>query len=411
MTYYLNSAMPTIFTAIERLPLLHKDEEISLAKVVQAGKADGATLRQRKAAGRARDRMIKCNIRLVVSIVKKYNTFSAGMSHDDLFQEGMIGLATAVDKFDPERGYKFSTYAYWWVKQSVIRGIGNQSTTIRIPCHVRDKRGRFAKYIVQHANENGRPPTHHEIAKHFNTTVDEVAFIFGCFRTPSSLDGPTGNNEDSCLHEVLAGSYTNDVEDICEYDYSKLQTCLSLMTPLEQKVIDRTILAAEPCSMAKIAAEVGLSRERVRQVRDRALVRLRARYHGTKLAPAGHGALKVMCDTWLKEGISLDEVRRRQILAGYPENHPEFIKREDLIARRDELAAGKVKLRSATNRAIVRLQAMQPILTECHQRGESLRQMAKSLQAAGFTNATGRLFRSCQVQNFLCRLGLTTAAS
>lgn len=411
MTYYFNSAMPTIFAAIERLPLLHKDEEISLAKVVQAGKADGATLRQRKAAGRARDRMIKCNIRLVIMVVKKYSSFSAGLGRDDLFQEGMIGLSIAVDKFDPERGYKFSTYAYWWIKQSVSRAFNNYSTTIRIPAGARAKRGKFAKFIAQYGHEHGRLPTQQQIAEQFDTTTDEVAFILNCVRAPLSLDVPTGNDEGSCLHEVLAGPYTNDVEDISEYDQSKLQTCLSLMTPLEQKVIGRTILAAEPCSLAKIAAEVGLSRERIRQVKDRALVRLRARYHGIQVAPAGHGALKVMCDVWLKEGISLDEVRRRQILAGYPEGHPEFIKRADLVARRDELAAGTVKLRSTTNRAIVRLRAMQPVLTQCHERGESLRQMAHSLQAAGFTNATGKLFRSCQVQNFLCRLGLRTAAS
>ena len=413
MTYYQSSAMPVIFSAIERLPLLHKDEEISLGKVVQAGRIEGATPRQQRAAARARDRMIKCNIRLVVSMVKKYNNFSAGLGRDDLFQEGMIGLSTAVDKFDPERGYKFSTYAYWWIKQSIIRAFNNHSLAIRVPCHTREKRGRFAKFIARYGHEHKRTPTLSEIADHFKMTVDEVAFVFGCFRHPASLEAPSGNNEDSCLHEVLPGSYTNDVEDVCMYDYDKLQMCISLLTPLEQMVVNRALLSDQPCSLATLAAEVGVSRERMRQVKDKALVRLRVRYHGSKDAPAGHGALHAMVDTWLQEGLSLDEVRKRQILAGYSEDHPDFIKRQQLIEHRRQLAAGAVKLRSTVNQSVDRLRAMEPILTACHERGESLRQMARSLGDAGFTSATGGLYRHSQIINYLCRLGLkqSTAAN
>ena len=270
------STIPTIFNNLQRFPLLTKDEELHLAVLVQSGRSPDATPRQKAAARRAKDRMINANMRLVISQTKRYTVdgFSA-LGYDDLFQEGVLGLARAVEMYDPTRGYKFSTYAYWWIRQGLSRAIQAYSTTIRVSSHVYELRRKIKTWMLEYQQYHHQAPTRHEIAQQFNLSLAELSLILSCVTRPVSLDGPTGNNEDSCLHEVIASDSSNDIADFDQFDYERLQVCVSLLKPDHRTVIERTCLADEPESLAAVAKDLKVSRERVRQMKMTAMRRIR----------------------------------------------------------------------------------------------------------------------------------------
>lgn len=268
--------MPVIFDRLPRLPLLTKAEEIHLATVVQAGMMPDATPRQQAAARRARHRMINANIRLVIAQVKKVvRRDTPALGFDDLFQEGMIGLSRAVDLFDPSRGYKFSTYAYWWIKQSLSRAFPSYGTIIRYSTHIHDKRRAILKWVAAYQNEHRHSPTLLEIAKQFDLSLDMLAKTMACADQTKSLDAPIGYEDTSCLHEVIASDSSNDIADFDQFDYERLQVCVSLLKPDHRTVIERTCLADEPESLAAVAKDLKVSRERVRQIKMSAMKRIR----------------------------------------------------------------------------------------------------------------------------------------
>jgi len=274
----LKSSMPVIFDGLPRLPLLTKAEEIHLATVVQAGLKPGATPRQQAAARRARHRMINANIRLVITQVKKaVRRDTPALGFDDLFQEGMLGLSRAVDLFDPSRGYKFSTYAYWWIKQSLSRAFPSYGTTIRYSTHIHDKRRAILKWVAAYQNEHRHNPTLPEIAKQFDLSLDMLAKTMACADQTKSLDASTGYEDASCLHEVIAAPPPDDDFDYDEFDIVDVMTCINLLDEKSRYVIEKRFLTKEPSSLQALAAELNVSRERVRQINCRALGQIRQR--------------------------------------------------------------------------------------------------------------------------------------
>ncbi len=259
-----------------RYPLLTAAEEVELAKLIERGDR------------RAKDRMINSNLRLVVSIAKKYQ--GHGLSLLDLIQEGIIGLIRAVEKFDWRRGYKFSTYATWWIRQAVQRGVANKSRTIRIPVHIVEREQRIARAERELTLKLERPPTDEEIAKTAKLSLKHVREVRGAARTVASLDKPLGDEGDAAFGDIVATD-EGDVEEEVVVGLSEnlLRAAVARLPEREQRVIKlRYGLDGDqdPKSLELIGRELGLTRERVRQIETQALERLAREREVAALAPA-----------------------------------------------------------------------------------------------------------------------------
>jgi RNA polymerase primary sigma factor len=274
-------------STIGRVPLLTPAEEIELAHHVQAGKKlqelaeEERTPRQRRQVRmgqRARDRMMAANLRLVVSVAKKYQ--NQGLELLDLVQEGAIGLERAVDKFDPAMGYKFSTYAYWWIRQGMTRAIDNSARTIRLPIHVSEKLSKLRRITRELSHRLGRQPNRLELAHAMGMEPEELEELMTQSAPCASLDAHARGEEDrSTLGELIADPASNEHFDSMDRHLQKehLSTWLSQLNEREQKILRLRfgLEGTEPLTLAEIGRQINVSRERVRQLEAKAIMKLR----------------------------------------------------------------------------------------------------------------------------------------
>ncbi|MES1248438.1 MAG: sigma-70 family RNA polymerase sigma factor [Actinomycetota bacterium] len=259
-----------------RYPLLTAAEEVELAKRIERG--DPA----------AKDTMINSNLRLVVSIAKKYQ--GHGLTLLDLIQEGIIGLIRAVEKFDWRRGYKFSTYATWWIRQAVQRGVANKSRTIRIPVHIVEREQKMARAERELMLELERMPTDEEIAAKAKLNVKHVRETRNAARTVASLDKAVGDDSDTSFGDLVAHASEDVAEEVqVALDETALHHAIGELPEREQLVIRMRYgldEEMEPKSLEEIGRRMGITRERVRQIETQALSRLAERREIAALSPA-----------------------------------------------------------------------------------------------------------------------------
>jgi len=301
---YTEDSIRVYLQEIGRIRLLRPDEEIELARKIadllqleeiaaqfeadhgrQPDNKEWAALvempsikfRRRLMLGRrAKEKMVQSNLRLVVSIAKKY--MNRGLSFQDLIQEGSLGLIRAAEKFDHEKGYKFSTYATWWIRQAITRAIADQSRTIRLPVHLYETISRIKKTTKTLSQEFGRKPTEEEIAESMEMTIEKLRFIAKSAQLPISLETPIGKEEDSRLGDFIEADIENPEQDVAKNLLREdLEGVLATLSPRERDVL-RLRYGLDDGRM-KTLEEIGqifdVTRERIRQIEAKALRKLR----------------------------------------------------------------------------------------------------------------------------------------
>lgn len=277
---------------IGRVALLGAEQEVDLAKRIDAGKwASGildspaelspqqrGRLRTIERSGRAaKQQLIEANLRLVVSIAKRY--VGRGLHFPDVIQEGNLGLIRAVEKFDYTRGYKFSTYATWWIKQMISRSIADQSRTIRIPVHLVDAMNRITRTERQLLQRFGREPTVAEVAEAAETPVERILEFRRLAIDPASLDAPVGETSDASMGDFIEDEDAVVPSEVASYHLLQqhLGAVLDELNPRERSVIAARfgLDGAPPRTLEQVGEAMGLTRERIRQIETRALARLR----------------------------------------------------------------------------------------------------------------------------------------
>jgi RNA polymerase primary sigma factor len=301
---YTEDSIRVYLQEIGRIRLLRPDEEIELARKIadllqleelaNQFEADNGhypdtkewaalvemplvKFRRRLMLGRrAKEKMVQSNLRLVVSIAKKY--MNRGLSFQDLIQEGSLGLIRAAEKFDHEKGYKFSTYATWWIRQAITRAIADQSRTIRLPVHLYETISRIKKTTKTLSQEFGRKPTEEEIAESMEMTIEKLRFIAKSAQLPISLETPIGKEEDSRLGDFIEADIENPEQDVAKNLLREdLEGVLATLSPRERDVL-RLRYGLDDGRM-KTLEEIGqifdVTRERIRQIEAKALRKLR----------------------------------------------------------------------------------------------------------------------------------------
>mgnify|MGYP001122340270 FL=1 len=262
---------------IGALPLLTSEEEIVLAKMVEAGMRKEATSEEKEAALDAKKELADRNLRLVVSIAKKY--LGRGLQFLDLIQEGNLGLLKAVDKFDYTKGYKFSTYATWWIRQAITRAIADQARTIRVPVHMVETINKLNRISRQLLQENGREATNEELAKALGVSLAKVREVKKIAQDPISLETPIGEKEDSHL-----GDFIEDHEAIAPDDAAgsillreQIEELLTGLTERERQVLELRfgLKDGKTRTLEEVGKYFDVTRERIRQIEGKALSKLK----------------------------------------------------------------------------------------------------------------------------------------
>ena len=278
----LDDPVKTYLKEIGRVPLLTMEQELALARAAQAGDADaGQEMALAKAAragdADARRALSEANLRLVVSVAKRYA--GRGLPFLDLIQEGNLGLMKAAEKFEPERGFKFSTYATWWIRQSITRAIADQGRTIRIPVHLVESINRVKKTAGDLLHKNGREPTVEEIAAALDMEPDKVRELLQLSQEPISLETPVGEEEDAHLEDFIQDEDAGVPVDEAGRQLLRreLLHVLKSLTPREERVITLRfgLEDGRARTLEELGKEFNVTRERVRQIEAKALRKLR----------------------------------------------------------------------------------------------------------------------------------------
>ena len=258
---------------IGKVPLLTPEEEIALAKRMSEGDEE------------AKHRMTEANLRLVVSIAKRY--VGRGMLFLDLIQEGNLGLIKAVEKFDHKKGYKFSTYATWWIRQAITRAIADQARTIRIPVHMVETINKTIRVSRQLLQELGHDPSAEEIAEEMNMPVEKVRDILKIAQEPVSLETPIGEEEDSHLGDFIPDEDASEPSEAASFSLlrEQLEEVLDTLAPREKKVLELRfgIVDGRTRTLEEVGKEFNVTRERIRQIEAKALRKLRHPSRSKKL--------------------------------------------------------------------------------------------------------------------------------